>query len=324
MIDQYNRTIDYIRISITDRCDLRCVYCMPGEGVRPLLHEDILSFDEIVRIVRSLTGLGFRKVKITGGEPLARKGCADVIRMIKDVPGIEKVTITTNGMALEKELAGLVDAGLDALNISLDTLDPVLFQKITRREGLDRVLRGIDAALKIPDLPLKINAVPTFQTDRDLLALAAMAKEHKMHVRFIEMMPIGYGKDFPMRSEEEILALLEREYGPCTPCGEKLGYGPCHYYSLEGFQGRIGFISAITHKFCDQCNRVRLTSDGFLKACLQYQTGSDLKAAMRSGCTDEELTELIRDTVYGKPLSHNFTEMKIKEEESKIMAQIGG
>ena len=310
MKDRFGREIDYLRISITDRCNLRCVYCMPENGVVQIPHEEILTYDEITRISRCMTGLGIRKIKLTGGEPLIRKNCATLVRMLKELPGIEKVTLTTNGVLLEEQIADLAEAGLDDINISLDTLNAAEFAKVTRRESLDRVLEGIQAALQYPQIGLKINCVPVVEEQENLVSIARLAKQYPIHVRFIEMMPIGYGKDFQFRVSPYV--------------GEPLGNGPCHYYKIEEFQGKIGFISAMTHKFCDQCNRVRMTAEGFLKACLQYQTGTDLKNLMRSGCTDDELTEAIQKVIWEKPVSHHFTSEEIETDECKLMSQIGG
>ena len=325
MRDQTGRDIDYIRISITDRCNLRCVYCMPEEGLRPLSHEEILTFDEIVTVCTLMAQMGLKKIKVTGGEPLVRRDNDVLIGKLKEIPGIEKVTLTTNGILLKDQMAKLAGAGVDALNISLDTLDEKQYQEVTRSDKLKQVLEGISEALKYPHIPLKINCVPVKTQEENLTALAGFAKEHPIHVRFIEMMPIGYGRQFTFCSEDEIRAVLERAYGPMTPYEGRLGNGPSHYYSLEGFAGKIGFVSSISHKFCEQCNRVRLTAEGFLKTCLQYDTGYDLRAMLRSGCEEDELKAAIGDAILHKPLSHHFLEKKEdSEEEMRAMSQIGG
>lgn len=324
MLDQYGRKIDYLRISLTDRCNLRCVYCMPEEGICQIPRTEILSQDEIIRVSRLASELGISKIKLTGGEPLVRRICVPLVKELKTLPGIRQVTLTTNGILLKEQLPGLMEAGLDAVNISLDTLDRETFRKITRREELDQVLEGLERALSYPSLKVKINCVPTFQSEQDLLQVAALAKAASLPVRFIEMMPIGLGKAFTARDEETVKGILEKEYGPMTPTAESLGNGPCHYYTLENFKGQIGFISALSHKFCDQCNRVRLTSTGYLKGCLQFENGADLKALLRDGASDELLKQTIRKTIYEKPAGHNFREKKNGREESHIMAQIGG
>lgn len=324
MIDKQGRTIDYVRISLTDRCNLRCVYCMSEDGGEYIPQAQILSFNEILRICRCLAELGIKKVKLTGGEPLVREGCAGLLAEIKKIPGIEKVTLTTNGILLKDHMKELAEAGLDAVNISLDTLNPEEFIKIARRDKLSEVLEGIREALKYPEIPVKINSVPVSTEPKEFVALASLAKEYPVHVRFIEMMPIGYGKQFPFQDEESIKAILEEAYGPMTACVQRYGNGPCHYYSVDGFKGKIGFISAITHKFCDQCNRVRLTSEGYLKACLQFQIGVDLRELMRNGCDDEELKQAIKKVIENKPLCHNFREEQTTEDENRSMSQIGG
>lgn len=324
MIDKHGRTIDYLRISLTDRCNLRCIYCMPEKGVEPLAHNDILTYDEIVRISKCAAELGISKIKLTGGEPLVRKDCAGLARELKAIPGIEKVTLTTNGLLLEEQLDDLLNAGIDAINVSLDTLNPELFKKIARRDGLDKVLRAIEASLTHPELSLKINSVPVIKEKQNFVELAGLAQKYPLHVRFIEMMPIGYGKEFPFQDEESIKAVLEEAYGMMEPVKERYGNGPCHYYKISGFKGKIGFISAMTHKFCHQCNRIRLTAEGFMKGCLQYQDGTDLRSLMRGGCSDEELKEAIYQVIWKKPISHNFYEAQTSHDEIRSMSQIGG
>lgn len=324
MIDKHGRMIDYLRISLTDRCNLRCIYCMPEEGVEPLCHNDILTYDEILRISRCAAELGISKIKLTGGEPLVRKNCAALAKQLKEIPGIEKVTLTTNGLLLAQQLDDLLDAGIDAVNISLDTLDPQRFKKIARRDGLKEVLHSIEATLAHPELSVKINSVPVIKEKENFVELAGLAKKYPLHVRFIEMMPIGYGKEFPFQDEESIKEVLQEAYGMMQPVKERYGNGPCHYYEIAGFKGKIGFISAMTHKFCHQCNRIRLTAEGFMKGCLQYQTGTDLRALMRGGCTDEELKDAIYQVIWNKPISHNFYEVNTNEDEIRGMSQIGG
>lgn len=326
MIDRCGRNIDYLRISVTDRCNLRCIYCMPEEGIRLTDREKILQEPEILRICQVMAELGITKIKITGGEPLVRSRIPELIRQIREIPGIEKVTLTTNGILLKDQMKALAEAGLDSLNISLDTLDRECFRKVTRRDLLDGTLAGIKEAMKYPEVQLKINCVPLGFKEQDLCAVAELAHEKPVHVRFIEMMPIGYGSSFAGMPQAKIVALLEKKYGKLSPYeGKPLGNGPCTYYTVGGFQGKIGFISAISHKFCSQCNRIRLTSQGYLKTCLQYTAGRDLRAVLRSGGTDEELKDMIRAALAEKPDGHHFRE-KAKEDdtESLCMSQIGG
>lgn len=330
MQDCHGRTIDYIRISVTDKCNLRCIYCMPEkctadkEGCGK---EQLLTQEEIERLCRCFAALGISKIKITGGEPLLRRDVTSLISGMKAVPGIENITLTTNGVLLKEQLPYLVGAGVDAVNISMDSLDEQGYEQISRRKELKRTLEGIEAALSYPDLVVKINCVPLKgMNDHQLGEIAALAKTRNIHVRFIEMMPIGYGKQFACQTEEEIRHILEEELGKkLVPYKGRLGNGPSHYYSVEGFLGKLGFISAISHKFCDQCNRVRLTCDGFLKTCLQYNIGCDLLALLRSGASDARLTDAVYQTIYNKPLCHHFDEpTKDERAEQRPMSEIGG
>ena len=324
MIDGIGRNIDYLRISIIDRCNLRCVYCMPEEGVEAVSHEEILSYEEILRLVRAFAKLGIRKIKLTGGEPLVRKNVAYLVNELKKIEGITQVTLTTNGILLAETIDSLAEAGLDGINLSLDTLNPEVFQKITRRNSFDRVMEGLRAAFKYPQIPLKVNCVPMGIEGQDVLEMAELARKYPVHVRFIEMMPIGLGKQFEFCSEEYILQGLKERYGDYVPYEKCLGNGPGHYYTFEGFQGKIGFVSAISHKFCESCNRVRLTSQGYLKTCLQYDVGVDLKQLLREGAAEEELCCAIEAAILRKPLGHQFGSQVESHGEEHMMAQIGG
>lgn len=324
MIDGCGRTIDYIRISVTDRCNLRCVYCMPEEGVEAVSHEEILRYDEIIHLVKILASLGFRKIKLTGGEPLVRKGIAGLVKDLKAIPGIEQVTLTTNGIALAEEMDALAEAGIDGINLSLDTLNPSVYQEITRRNLFEKSMEGFRAALRYPEIPLKVNCVPMGMENQNVLELAELARQYPVHVRYIEMMPIGLGKQFDFCSEDSILQGLREKYGEYAICEEALGNGPGHYYSFPGFQGKIGFISAISHKFCEKCNRVRMTAQGYLKTCLQYDVGVDLRKLLREGADDECIRQAVEEAVMRKPVGHQFTEGVKEHGEEHIMAQIGG
>ncbi|MGI6069505.1 MAG: GTP 3',8-cyclase MoaA [Blautia sp.] len=329
MMDSYGRNIDYLRISVTDRCNLRCVYCMPKTGVEQVDHSLILSHEEILMVCEVMAGLGISKIKITGGEPLVRRHLPEIIRDIKKVPGISCVTMTTNGVALAGQMEALVKAGLDGLNISLDALDPLTYKKITRRDAFTETMAGIKKALEFPQIALKINCVPLGKEGQDLCQMAKLAKDHPVHVRFIEMMPIGLGEQFTCMPEDEIRTLLEAQFGPLVPYEGVLGPGPGHYVTVEGFQGKIGFISAISHKFCTSCNRIRLTSQGYLKTCLQYAAGCDLRQILRSGKSKEAqrraLEAAILQAVAEKPVSHAFRTPKgLDQTETMCMSQIGG
>ena len=324
MIDGHGREIDYLRISLIDRCNLRCVYCMPEDGVDMVPHEEILTYEEILSLVKVFSSLGFRKIKLTGGEPLVRKEVVKLVREIKAMDGIEKVTLTTNGTLLAGVMDELAEAGIDGINLSLDTLNPEIYKKIARRDLFEKAMEGFEAALHYPDISLKINCVPMGMEGQDILEMAELARKYPVHVRFIEMMPIGLGKQFDFCSEDSILQGLKERYGEYAPYKKELGNGPGHYYSFEGFQGKIGFISAISHKFCDSCNRVRLTAQGYLKTCLQYDIGVDLKNLLRGGAGEEELKEAIEGAICQKPIGHQFGSALAVHAEAHMMVQIGG
>ena len=325
MLDKLNRKIDYLRISVIDRCNLRCVYCMPEEGIESIHHDEILTYDEILRICEIVSKLGIRKIKITGGEPLVRKDIVNLIRDIKNIDKIEQVTLTTNGILLHEMLDDLYDAGIDAINISLDTLNKDNFKKITRRDGLEKVLMSIDKAYDL-GIRVKINclAIRDFNL-RELVEIASFAKDREIDVRFIELMPIGFGKKYTQIDNDEILSILESRFGTFEIVTEKRGNGPAKYYRNQNMKGCIGFISAISHEFCESCNRIRLTSSGFLKLCLHYNKGIDLKGPIRNGISDEDLKKLIHDTIWNKPISHKFGHASEEQDiELKNMVQIGG
>lgn len=325
MLDKLNRKIDYLRISVIDRCNLRCVYCMPEEGIESIPHDEILTYDEILRICEIASELGIRKIKITGGEPLVRKDIVNLIRDIKNIDKIEQVTLTTNGILLHEMLDDLYDAGIDAINISLDTLNKDNFKKITRRDGLEKVLMSIDKAYDL-GIRVKINclAIRDFNL-REIVEIASFAKDREIDVRFIELMPIGFGKKYTQIDNDEILSILESRFGTFEIVTEKRGNGPAKYYRNQNMKGCIGFISAISHEFCESCNRIRLTSSGFLKLCLHYNKGIDLKGPIRNGISDEDLKKLIHNTIWNKPISHKFGHANGEQDiELKNMVQIGG
>lgn len=320
MIDRAGREIDYIRISVTDRCNLRCCYCMPEEGTSLISHQEILTFEEIEMIVRCGVTLGIKKVKLTGGEPLVRKNLPYLAGRIRSLPGIEDVTITTNGCLLGEQAGALKEAGISSVNVSLDTLDKKRFAEITRRDSFDLVMDGIEQAMAC-GLNVKLNcAVMESLTREDVLAFAAFSEEKGIPVRFIEMMPIGQGCGFNALDNEELLDILKSRYPDIRKSAQKRGHGPAGYYEF-GERGCVGFISAVHHKFCDRCNRVRLTSDGFLKLCLASEEGVNLRDQIRAGMDEKGLTELMERTIAGKPLSHHFEEAGVK---ALNMNQIGG
>ena len=323
MLDRYGRVINYLRISVTDRCNLRCCYCMP-EGVQDVGMKNILTFEEIWEIVRTGVSLGITHIRITGGEPLMRKGCVDLIRGIREIPGVETITMTTNGVLLENYGKQLKEAGVDGVNISLDTLDPEEFYKITGKRELQEVLAGIRAA-KTAGLPVKLNAVN--RKELDPIPLVRYAQEENLPIRFIEMMPVGYGKKYVGRSNEELRETLEAVCGnaECMTNREELsrmGSGPAVYYQFSDLKVPVGFISAIHGKFCDTCNRVRLTAEGYLKLCLCYDEGEDLRRVLREG-EKENLRTIMERTIFRKPAAHCF-EHPAEMTETHEMVKIGG
>ena len=321
MKDGYGRRIDYMRISITDRCNLRCRYCMP-EGIRWLPMEEILTYEEIVFICRQAVSLGINRFKITGGEPLVRLGCEELIRRIKAVPGTVQVTLTTNGVELKEHLPGLIAAGLDAVNISLDTLEPEQFCRITGFHRLEQVLEGMDAAVEA-GLRVKVNTVlQKGVNDGEWPALVQMAQTRPLDVRFIELMPIGHGREGTPLDNSWLLEQITQRYPKIGRDGSVHGNGPAVYYRIPGFLGSIGFISALHGKFCSKCNRIRLTSTGEVKPCLCYGDSISLREAARRR-DGAQVQATLRQAIAGKPGMHCFEEpAKITEQDP--MAQIGG
>ena len=325
MLDQYGRNIDYMRISVTDRCNLRCRYCMP-HGVKLCDMADLLTFEEIALCAQTAAQLGIRHIKLTGGEPLIRRGLDGLVRMLKASDGIEQVTLTTNGTMLEKHLDKLVSAGLDAVNISLDTMDRRAYEEMTGTDAHESVLSAIKASVRA-GLRTKVNAVCLPRSREEILALIDLAKADPVDVRFIEMMPIGYGKEYTGISNTELLSQLQEIYPGLASDPAPHGFGPAIYFKIPGYIGSIGLISAIHGKFCSSCNRVRLTSKGFLKPCLCYDTGTDLRQILRSEQPSEErekkLLETMRTVIFEKPKAHCFENEKDITEES-LMSAFGG
>ena len=323
MLDQYGRRINYLRISVTDRCNLRCRYCMP-EGVQDVGMKNILTFEEIWEIVKVSVSLGITHIRITGGEPLVRKGCADLILGIRKIPGVETITMTTNGVLLGNYAKQLKEAGVDGVNISLDTLDPEEFCQITGKRELPAVLAGIRAA-KDAGLPVKLNAVN--RKELDPVPLVRYAQNENLPLRFIEMMPVGYGKQYVGRSNEELREMLEKTIGTAEKLVDseelsRMGSGPAVYYRFSDLKVPVGFISAIHGKFCDTCNRVRLTAEGYLKLCLCYDQGVDLRHVLREG-EKENLRTVMEEAIFRKPAAHCF-ERPSEMTETHEMVKIGG
>ena len=325
MFDRYQREIHYLRLSVTDLCNLRCRYCMP-DGVEKLEREAVLTYEEFLRLAALFARCGIDTVRVTGGEPLVRKNVAQLVARLKATPGIRRVTLTTNAVLLEEQLPALLDAGLDSVNISLDTLRPEVFRQITARDDFAAVQAGLQAALQ-SGLPVKLNCVPQAGVNEgELEALAALAKDNAMQVRFIEMMPIGYGAAMPCISGPELRARFARRWPELAPLSaaqeHALGDGPAVDYTVPGWQGSIGFIAAVHGKFCASCNRVRLTSQGFLRPCLASETGCDLRALLRSGADDAQLLAAIRETIWAKPREHHFNDSSMPA--TRGMYRIGG
>ena len=325
MFDRYQREIHYLRLSVTDLCNLRCRYCMP-DGVEKLEREAVLTYEEFLRLAALFARCGIDTVRVTGGEPLVRKNVAQLVAGLKATPGIRRVTLTTNAVLLAEQLPALLDAGLDSVNISLDTLRPEVFRQITARDDFAAVQAGLQAALE-SGLPVKLNCVPQAGVNEgELEALAALAKDNAMQVRFIEMMPIGYGAAMPCISGPELRARFAQRWPELAPLSaaqeHALGDGPAVYYTVPGWQGSIGFIAAVHGKFCASCNRVRLTSQGFLRPCLASETGYDLRALLRSGADDAQLLTAIRETIWAKPREHHFNDSSMPA--TRGMYRIGG
>ena len=322
MFDSTRRKIHYLRLSVTDLCNLRCRYCMP-DGVEKLEREAVLTYEEFLRLAALFAQCGIDTVRVTGGEPLVRKNVAQLVAGLKAIPGIRKVTMTTNGILLAQQLPALLAAGLDSVNISLDTLRPEVFRQITARDEFAAVQAGLQAALE-SGIPVKLNCVPQAGVNEgELEDLAALAENRPLQVRFIEMMPIGYGAAMPCISGPELRQRFARRWPELQPLTEAaFGDGPAVYYTVPGWQGSIGFIAAVHGKFCASCNRVRLTSQGFLRPCLASEAGCDLRALLRSGADDTQLLAAIRETIWAKPREHHFEDSSMPA--TRGMYRIGG
>jgi len=322
ILDSFGRSINYLRISVTDRCNLRCIYCMPSEGVPQMPHSEILSYEEIQTVAQAAAELGVNKIRLTGGEPLVRVQLPELVRMLSQIKGIGELSLTTNGVLLKKYALELKQAGLTRVNVSLDTLKPDKFQYITRLGKLDAVLEGIEAAREAGLEPIKINTVVMRGiNDDEVLDFARMTYEDGWHVRFIELMPFKSVVEFvpstELRKQINLLGKLE-------PCRSLTGNGPAEYYRLAGAKGTIGFISPLSEtSFCSRCNRIRLTSDGKLRPCLLGEEEVDLKMPLRNNASIEELKRLILKAVASKP-EHHYLKEKNASLVNQEMSQIGG
>jgi cyclic pyranopterin phosphate synthase len=324
-LDSFGRSINYLRISVTDRCNLRCIYCMPPEGVPQISHSEILSYEEIRTVVQAAAELGINKIRLTGGEPLVRADFPELVRMLTQIEGIEELSLTTNGTILKKYALELKQAGLSRVNVSLDTLKPDKFRYITRLGEFKTVLEGIEAAKEAGFEPVKINTVIMRGiNDDEVLDFARMTCEDGWHVRFIELMPFkGVAEFVPSIELQQHISLL----GKLEPCPDSIGItgnGPAIYYRLAGARGTIGFINPLTeHSFCSRCNRMRLTPDGKLRPCLLGEDEIDLKTPLRNNASMEELKSLILKAVASKPEHHHLEEGNVRLDNRK-MSQIGG
>jgi cyclic pyranopterin phosphate synthase len=328
-LDNFARPINYLRISVTDRCNLRCVYCMPPEGVAWRPPEQILRFEEIETVVRAAAALGISKVRLTGGEPLVRLGIVDLVRMLSAVPGIDDLTMTTNGILLSRHAQALATAGLRRVNVSLDTLRADRFARITRWGQLDDVLVGIEAAHQAGLEPVKINAVIIRgMNDDELVEFGRKTVHEGWNVRFIEWMPVGneslmeYHWGDAVVTAGEMRQRIEAQLGQLVPAKASVGNGPARYYRLPGTRGSIGFISPVSEHFCYRCNRLRLTADGQLRPCLLSDGEIELRAALRGGAGVAEIQELILQAIESKPPQHHLSERK--RPQKRVMSQIGG
>ncbi|HVP20352.1 MAG TPA: GTP 3',8-cyclase MoaA [Anaerolineaceae bacterium] len=327
LVDPLGRKITYLRISVTDRCNLRCVYCMPPAGITWQPHKAIMRFEEILEVVKACASEGITEIRLTGGEPLVRQDLVQFVRMLSVVPGIQDISLTTNGLLLDRLAAPLVDAGLKRVNVSLDTLQPEKYSRITRGGSFDKAWKGLEAADQAGLAPLKINAVALKGiNDGEILALARLSLEHPWHVRFIELMPIRnqlpWGEGFPAPEEcylsvREIQDLLQ-PLGAQPVSRESIGSGPAQQYRVPGAPGEIGIISALGEKFCESCNRLRLTADGFLRPCLMNDGEVNVLGAIRRG---EPVLPLLYQAVRNKPRGYDLFNA---HPGNRCMTQIGG
>lgn len=330
LIDPFHRQITYLRVSITDRCNLHCTYCTPVEGIDWVDREEILRYEEIIQIVTVAARRGLRKVRVTGGEPLVRRGVVDFIRMLGGVPGLEDIALTTNGVLL-KELAGpLKKAGVHRINVSLDSLQPEKFARIVRggKEQFRRVWEGIEEADRIGYAPLKINCVLQMGVnDDEVVDFARLTLKRPWHIRFIEYMPCSSWEDWRSKymPVDEIRERIGRELGPLLPLNgrNEEGAGPADNCQIEGALGVVGFITAVSHDFCGTCNRIRLTADGKIRPCLFNEIAVDLKEALRRGCSDEEIDALLDTVMSVKPEYHEL-DLRPQDKMLKAMVNIGG
>ncbi len=323
--DSFNRPIDYLRLSITDRCNLRCLYCMPEEGIQLSDRKEILSFDEIYKLVVAAASIGMTKVRVTGGEPLVRPGVVELVRMLAGIKGIDDISLTTNGVLLGKFAAELKEAGLKRVNVSLDSLKEDRFRYITRGGGLGEVLEGIAKAKEVGLAPVKINVVVLRGiNDGEIADFGRKTIEDDWNVRFIELMPFGGQQITGPDKLVTVAEIKERllQIGPLEPVDGTTGGGPARYYRFPIGRGTVGFISPVTEHFCISCNRLRLTATGMLRPCLLQEKEINLREPLRQGALLEELAEMFRSAAMCKPEGHQLAEGLIPR--SKSMTEVGG
>ena len=333
LIDACQRSISYLRVSVTDRCNLRCVYCMPEQGVPFVPHQEILTLEEIARIIRMAAGMGLRRVRLTGGEPLVRKGIVNLVRWISQTPGIEDISLTTNAMLLPSCAHELAAAGLRRVNVSLDTLRPERFRQITRRGDLSTVMAGIAAARDAGLSPVKLNVVVMREVnDDEIVEIARTTREEDWQVRFIELMPFMDDQETCIRDtslvpgfvpNQEVKRQIEEALGPLAAAEANAGSGPARYYRLPAARGLIGFISPLSDaQFCATCNRMRLTADGKIRPCLLTDQEIDSKEMLRRGGSDDDLRQRILAALDSKADAHHLGDGNRPRQ--RKMAQIGG
>jgi cyclic pyranopterin phosphate synthase len=325
LIDKFGRRINYLRISLTDRCNLRCIYCMPPEGERKLRHKDILRYEELLRIARIAIKLGINKIRLTGGEPLVRKGIQEFIPMLTALNGLDDVSLTTNGVLLKDNLEILKAAGIERINVSLDSLKRLNFKLITRFDYFNEVWEGIEKARDMGFYPIKINTVIMKGiNDNEVLDFARLAIEQPYHIRFIECMPIGLQTNSTaFISNSQIEKTIVDRFGPLIPVSHEKNDGPASRFRFDGGKGEIGFINAISDPFCKDCNRLRLTANGAILPCLLSNTEVDIKDPLRSGCLDEELIKVFLKAVDLKPQCHPLN-LEHDQRVYRKMCSIGG
>jgi len=325
--DNFGRRIEQVRLSVTDRCNLRCVYCTPQEGMKSLSHHEVLRYEEIIRLAKIFVKLGISKLRITGGEPLVRKDVVKLVEKLRRIPGIRSLPMTTNGTLLAQFAEPLSKAGVTQLNISLDTLNREKYRGMTRADKLAEAIQGIQAA-RAAGIPVKLNVVPVRGwNDDEVLNFVELAHAERLTVRFIEFMPFSNNQWEPGKfiPTEELKAAIARRY-TLVPEGREYHSAPAEYFRVEGGQGKIGFITSVTGSFCASCNRLRVTADGRIKPCLHSGAELDLRGPLRDGALDEELIELMGQAVSHKPEEHpNFLDAREKLKlPGDEMCRIGG